>query len=278
MWKILAASADHPLFREAAVSGLAGTEIAFLREAPDEVSAREMAVFRSELATALCREGDPVRVKALLVFAAEPALDPGSRLPLLQGIVRGLSPERPLVLDRRPEQLDVLLRNGREAVRKAGVAVAARITWPGDARRGAGAGPVRALTETERERFRRGRDLYRETCMACHQVHGKGMASLAPPLAGSSWVTGSEERLVRIALQGVHGPLVVGETEWNLAMPGLVVNPHMTDENLAAILTYVRRAWGNGADPVAPERVGSVREKTKERKLPWTAEELQRLP
>ena len=57
-------------------------------------------------------------------------------------------------------------------------------------------------------------------------------------------------------------------------MPGHAVNPIVTDERLSAILTYIRRAWGNTADPVKTETVTQVRDATADRQLPWTVEEL----
>jgi mono/diheme cytochrome c family protein len=48
----------------------------------------------------------------------------------------------------------------------------------------------------------------------------------------------------------------------------------MEDADIAAVATYVRRAWGHGADPVLPETVRAVREKTAERRTPWTIEDL----
>ena len=55
------------------------------------------------------------------------------------------------------------------------------------------------------------------------------MMSMAPPLLGSPWVLGPEERLVRIVLHGIYGPLVINNVEWNLVMPGQNANPAMTD-------------------------------------------------
>jgi len=85
-------------------------------------------------------------------------------------------------------------------------------------------------------------EIYRETCMACHQIHGRGMRGLAPPLVGSRRVLEDEEGLVRIVLHGMSGPLTDADgEEWNLVMPGLWSNPQKTDESIAAVLSYVRR-------------------------------------
>ena len=119
---------------------------------------------------------------------------------------------------------------------------------------------------------RRGRALYEVSCGACHQVAGEGKEGVASPLAGSEWVTGSEGRLVRIALDGIRGPILVRGQRYQLEMPAL---RHVyEDEDLAAILTYIRGAWGNGAPPVEARTVAGVRRQTAQRGDSWTAEEL----
>jgi len=92
------------------------------------------------------------------------------------------------------------------------------------------------------------------------------MKGLAPALAGSSWVNGSPQALVRIVLNGKVD---------QLAMPGL--GPALDDETLAAILTYVRKSWGNDAGPITPDTVQSIRSLVAKRDEPWSEEELQPL-
>jgi len=119
---------------------------------------------------------------------------------------------------------------------------------------------------------RRGRTLYEVSCGACHQVDGEGKEGVASPLAGSEWVTGSEKRLLRIALDGVRGPIEVKGRRYQLEMPAL---RHVYgDEDMAAILTYIRRAWGNSASEITAGFVGKVRAETAQRGDSWTAEEL----
>lgn len=113
-------------------------------------------------------------------------------------------------------------------------------------------------------------------CAPCHQLNGSGAAGVAPPLAGSEWVAGPPERLARIVLHGLYGPVQVGNQTWNLAMPGLGASGAIDDENIAAVLSYIRRAWGHRTPPVEPELVAAVRRETKDRALPWTAAELTR--
>lgn len=108
-------------------------------------------------------------------------------------------------------------------------------------------------------------------CQACHQADGRGVEGNYPPLAGSSWVTGNPDTLVRILLHGVEGELEVGGRVYNQAMPPW---KHLRDEQLAAVATYVRGSWSNGAGSVDPEMVRAVRAATATRSRAWTAAEL----
>ncbi len=118
----------------------------------------------------------------------------------------------------------------------------------------------------------RGRALYEVSCGACHQSDGGGKEGVASPLAGSEWVTGSEERLLRIALDGVRGPIEVKGRRYQLEMPAL---RHVYgDEDMAAILSYIRDAWGNSASAITVDSVGKVRSETARRGDSWTVEEL----
>ena len=111
----------------------------------------------------------------------------------------------------------------------------------------------------------RGRDAFLTQCAPCHQADGSGMARLATPLRNSKWVLGHEELLTRIVLNGLKGDLL---------MPPMAT---LDDEQLAAILTYIRRAWGHEAGPISPGTVARVRAGSAGRKAPWTVSELSAL-
>ena len=120
-----------------------------------------------------------------------------------------------------------------------------------------------------------GARLYQICCAACHMPDGQGAKGVGPPLAGSAWVQGPEERLVRIVLHGIRGPLSVNDYEYNLEMPPM---GFFADEDIAAILTFVRDRWHNSAPPITPQTVTRVRAQTADRGDSWTAEELLVLP
>jgi len=121
-----------------------------------------------------------------------------------------------------------------------------------------------------------GQQLYTLYCSACHGADGKGAtAGTFPPLSESPWVAGDADRAVKITLKGLTGPVdVLGKT-YNLEMPpqGAV----LPDDQLAAILTYVRSAWGNSGSAVTADFVKTVRASVSSRATPWTAEEILKL-
>ena len=96
------------------------------------------------------------------------------------------------------------------------------------------------------------------TCVGCHGQKGEGVPSLGPPLAGSEWVTGPIENLIRIQLRGLTGPITVAGVEYKPVAP-MAPLAYQTDEEIAAVLTYVRNNWGNKASLVKPEEVKALR-------------------
>ena len=119
-------------------------------------------------------------------------------------------------------------------------------------------------------------------CNTCHMATGLGQPGVIPPLAGSEWAVGSEERVIRILLHGLQGPVKVKDATYGAAvMPafGKVAGSgfNWSDEKIAAVLSYVRQEWGNAAAPITVEQVAAIHAKEGDRKA-WTAEELQKLP
>jgi mono/diheme cytochrome c family protein len=94
-------------------------------------------------------------------------------------------------------------------------------------------------------------------CGACHGQNGEG-GPIAPPLAGSEWVTGPISNLIRIQLRGLVGPITVAGKEYN--MPGgMAALSYQTDEQIASVLTFIRNSFGNKASAVKPEQVAALR-------------------
>ena len=122
-----------------------------------------------------------------------------------------------------------------------------------------------------------GKRVYEQVCALCHGVDGLGKAGQAPPFKGSEWVlTDNVGRLIRIPLQGLGGPIKVNGVEWNLPMPAM--GAALPDDQLAAVLTYMRASWGNKAPRVTAEEVKAVRAASAGHTQPWTGDELMKLP
>lgn len=95
-------------------------------------------------------------------------------------------------------------------------------------------------------------------CGACHGQSGEGSAA-GPPLAGSEWVNGPAENLIRIQLRGLIGPITVKGIEYSNFPAGMMPMAYQTDDQIAAVLTYIRSTFGNNADPVTPDQVAAFR-------------------
>jgi mono/diheme cytochrome c family protein len=112
-------------------------------------------------------------------------------------------------------------------------------------------------------------------CVTCHQANGQGIPGVYPPLAGSEWAQGPEERVIRIVLTGLKGPITVeGKTFGASVMPAF--GPHQfnwSDEKISQVLTYVRQAWGNKAGPITADQVAAVAQKIGEH-TEWSSDEL----
>lgn len=104
-----------------------------------------------------------------------------------------------------------------------------------------------------------GRILYDTYCAACHQGDGKGDNNRFPPLYGSEWVIGDENRLIDVVLNGLHGDITVKGKTYNGLMPR---NDHLDDHAIASILTYIRNRFGEESASVSASTVAEVRKTT----------------
>ena len=127
------------------------------------------------------------------------------------------------------------------------------------------------------ELLAKGQLVYNNACMACHTATGLGTPGQFPPLAGSEWVAAEgPNRMIRLVLHGITGPITVkGQSFNNATMPPW--KDTLKDDEIAAVLTFVRNSWGNKGAAVTPEQVKALRDSLKDRSAPWTPEELQTL-
>ena len=303
--RILDALGGDPVAVDAVLSGLRNQELAaierLLARGEDETPARLSAL--AMLAATVVRGGEEESVQTLFARIAEAsrprwqraALLQGCEIALLGGTMPGTPPRRAaaqapcptcpggrlgpggayayprpeatrpppgargagLSLTREPRGLAAI---DDADLRSRAAEVLERIVWPG--KPGVQAAPP--LTSDERRRFDEGREIYRNLCAACHQPDGRGLDPIAPPVAGSRFALGAPEIAVRVLLHGKEGA-------YGLMPP---VGGTLSDTRIAAVLTYIRREWGQTGTPVDAALVGAVRAATAGRTRPWTEAEL----
>jgi mono/diheme cytochrome c family protein len=127
------------------------------------------------------------------------------------------------------------------------------------------------------EWFEFGKSVYNKpTCSTCHQPNGQGTAGQFPPLAGTDWVLEPEPgRIIRAVLHGMQGgPIKINGQSFSYSATMVPWKDTLKDDEIAAVLTYIRQDWGNKAPPVTTEQVKAVRDKTKSRTTAYTPDEL----
>ncbi len=263
--------ADDEIAVDAIISGLRGRELEALTRMWNG-SARHADVL-SMLAGAISRSGEVGSVQQVLARATAPESADWQRLAMLKGLDAGLpaasvsrgrrlQEQPPVVLQQEPSDLQRLAATPGEAGTLAKTVVA-RLLWPG---KPSPAVDVPPLNPEERERFAAGTEIYNNLCVACHQPDGRGSEKLAPTLVDSRYSAGPDAgAAIRILLSGKEGPIGL--------MPPL--GTALNDDQIASVLTYVRREWGNSGSPVSPEDVREIRGLTRGRSRPWTDAELQ---
>ncbi|MFA6945876.1 MAG: cytochrome c, partial [Pedobacter sp.] len=133
------------------------------------------------------------------------------------------------------------------------------------------------LKGAERDLFVKGKAIYARDgfCNTCHQSDGRGLQSSGfPPLAGTSWATGSEERLIKLVLKGLHGPIEVLGQKYPGQVPMTPFAGMLNDDEVAAVLTYVRNSFGNKASVISSEKVKVTRSAIKDKTGFYSPDEL----
>ncbi len=133
------------------------------------------------------------------------------------------------------------------------------------------------LKGAERDLFVKGKELYeREAyCGTCHQEHGQGLAAAGyPPLKQSKWVRKDAERLIKLTLKGMYGPITVMNRDYPGNVPMTPFEGLMNDEEIAAVLTYVRNTFDNRSGAITPEQVKTVRAEIADKEGFYIAAEL----
>ncbi len=269
--KLVTPQLDNPLFRDAAMSSLANREIAFLQtlwpELPQSAAPNAgISFFVETLSQAIAKSRNPTALASLLELINTPqsnwkdlAAKTGLELhaAALTSAPVSLASE-PKVANRYPE-------------------LRAYFRWPGHEPAAPNIPETRALDPKEQVLFSKGRQVYLSSCVACHGPDGQGAKQIAPPLANSDWVLGSEERLVRVLFHGLQGPITVSGKRYAAPdiQPFMPPFAALSNTDIAAVLTYIRREWGNHANPISPGEVSQHRIQAQGRTVPWTQAELE---
>lgn len=106
----------------------------------------------------------------------------------------------------------------------------------------------------------RGRKVYTERCLTCHQADGGGVQNMNPPLTKTKWVLGDKTQLIQIVLKGMTAGVEIDGDSYHNVMAS---HADLSDQQIADVLTYVRNNFGNKAKAVTASEVKAVRAKTK---------------
>jgi mono/diheme cytochrome c family protein len=101
----------------------------------------------------------------------------------------------------------------------------------------------------------KGKQVYSQTCIACHQPTGLGIPGAFPPLAKSDFLNKDVNRAIRGVVKGLSGPITVNGKKFNGAMPA----QPLSDAQIADALTYVYGSWGNNKTLVTAAMVTAQR-------------------
>ena len=267
----------RPFLRSALYSGVAGRELSLLESLisdptwkPDHAAGNTIL---AGLAEGVAASRGPEAIERILSLAARSAgTAPARTRSLLQGAMAGFgASNRPVNFKQQPAGWTVLAAHDEFAAERRKLGEILR--WPG-AQTAAAAQRRDPLGPEDQRLFEVGRPIFTAICAPCHQAHGGGLEGLAPPLVDSEWVLGPPARLVRIILHGLRGQIVVAGRTYTGDMPAF---GSLEDEQVAAILTYVRNEWGQSAHAISPAEVAAIRVSTKDRADAWSSRELTQL-
>lgn len=107
-------------------------------------------------------------------------------------------------------------------------------------------------SSVDRAAFLKGQTLYKQNCAQCHQANGAGLKKIYPPLAQSDYLINNTSKAIQFIKHGTSEPIVVNGQRYAFNMPS---NTHLSNEEIAQIMTYISNAWGNQAGTITIEDV-----------------------
>jgi mono/diheme cytochrome c family protein len=265
--------------RDAFYSGLANRELPLIERLVADPTWTVNDVNANDILAGLSRgvvgsRQVPAIERLLAVTAAQPPSAAPRTTALISGIVMAITgpgaPRRALHFPKEPDGLAALMKHPEYAAQfqkttPPALSTADLLVWPGKPGVAAAVVPP-PLTAEEQARFDAGKTVFTTICASCHLQDGRGQDGLAPPLVDSDWILGSPQATVRIVMYGLSGAINVSGKNYIGEMPGLGA---LTDDQIASVLTYLRREWGHTAAPVDPELVKSIRAATAGRVTPY---------
>ena len=115
-----------------------------------------------------------------------------------------------------------------------------------------------AVTENPYDEvMKRGQTVYNQTCLVCHQVDGSGVPMMYPPVQGSEIIAGDHEKLIKLVLDGMSGPVEIKGEQYNSVMPPQ--KDILNDQQISDLLTFLRSSFGNSAAAISEEEVAKIR-------------------
>ena len=265
---LVAVAGADPIVADMVLNSVEGRERAFLARILTSATSAENAPAATirALAGGVLRARDTTGVRTITAWIAEDDRPRWQRIALMDGFVTttgraGGGGGATVNLVTPPTAL-LAMADGSDSTLAAGATrVAGLLNWPGKPR--PVAPPPRVLTPEEERRVVAGEKQFTATCAGCHQANGEGRTGIAKSLVGSRWALAPAAQVIRIVLHGKEGEML---------MPP--VGKSLTNDQLANVLSYVRRSWGNAATPISPADVAEARGATMGRKKAWTEAEL----
>ncbi len=276
----VAALAHDRNLRDLLMTGLAGREASLIREQliqasdPDPIDAPSGLL--RDLARSIVLRKSEADLVALLSTAVQHAPSEADATALLEGLNAGRPlPDRskfqmPWELSAPPEPLEAWMKRASAKEHELLTLLDRRLTWPG--KPGYEQWAIPPLDARGQLLADKGQALFLTTCAGCHHPEALGIEGLGPPLFESPRIQGPSRALIGITLVGLRGKLQVKGRGYDSEMPSL---RSLDDENLAAILTWLRRSHGNRAGPIFPEEVQALREELQNRSVPLDTSELE---
>ena len=286
---VLLRDGNDEIIVDALVSGLRGVESTVLQQVIQTTSAQGPADAVTVLSAAVAKSGDVGLVQVTLDAATDAKRPVWQRRAMLAGLSAALpappvigrggqvrtpglappgrdraqiTPGKGVTLAAEPVALTKLATGAGPDAEAAGD-LAARLNWTG--KPVPATPPLAPLTADEQKHFEAGKAVYLLRCAGCHGAEGQGTEKVAA-LANSKWVNAPSVFPIRILANGKEGPKGM--------MPPVV--KQLSDEQIADVLTYIRRAWGNTGSPIATVEVRETRQGNVHNGV-WTEEELTKL-